>query len=323
MSDEPDAGHDPGRRVRVAFIGGQGRSGSTVLENLLERLPGVVSVGEIRFLFSRALGDNELCGCGQPFDECTYWRDVLDRAFPDGFDRERIQRAVRSLNSVVRTPQVMYPRLMTPALRADAAAYGDAFVAVFRAVQQINDAAVIVDSSKYPLHALFLHTRPEIDLSAIHLVRDPRAVAYSWTRRKVRTEVHWEKREFKRHAVVRTAVVWDVLNFLTRRLKSRSDAYRLLRYEDFVANPLEHVQQLAAFVLRRPVPIDDSIFGVQSRTPHTISGNPSRAGGGAITVRADESWRESLSGAKKATVTALTAIPLRRYGYDVAASRTG
>jgi hypothetical protein len=318
MTAEPDGRDDASRRVRVAFIGGQGRSGSTVLENLLERLPGVVSVGEIRFLFSRGLEDNELCGCGQPFQECPYWREVIGLALPDGFDRERIQRAVRSLNNVVRTPQLMYPRLLTPSLRADAKVYGDTFAAVFRAVRQVNDARVIVDASKYPLHALFLQARPDIDLTAIHLVRDPRAVAYSWTRHKVRTEVHWEKREFKRHNVARTAVVWDVLNFLTRRLKSRSDAYRVVRYEDLVADPLEQLRELAEFMLKRPTAIEDSLFGAQSRTPHTISGNPSRAGGGAITVRADESWRQNLGGVKKATVTALTAISLRRYGYDLA-----
>src|SRR5215210_6485081 len=62
-------------------IGGASRSGSTLLSMLLDCLPGVVAVGELRYLWSRGLRQNMLCGCGMPFRECDFWRAVLRRTY--------------------------------------------------------------------------------------------------------------------------------------------------------------------------------------------------------------------------------------------------
>ena len=48
----PAGSPDP---VRVLYVAGAGRSGSTVLANLLGEVPGFVSVGEVRFLWERGL----------------------------------------------------------------------------------------------------------------------------------------------------------------------------------------------------------------------------------------------------------------------------
>lgn len=308
-----------GGPTRVLFIGGQGRSGSTVVENLLERVPGIVSVGELRFVFSRGLGDNELCRCGRPFRECDHWQQVLRTAFPAGVDRERVQRSVDALNAIARTPQLVRPGLMTPALRAHAEVYGQAFAALYRAVSEHTGAGVVVDSSKYPLHGLFLRTVDDIDLATVLLVRDPRAVAHSWTRRKVRREVHWEYREMRRHPVVRSALVWDVLNWLTRRLDRPGEDFRVQRYEDFVADPLGQLRDIAAFALRvdpAAVDVDESVFAARALTSHTLSGNPGQAGARPVVVRPDDEWRTALSPARQVAVTATTLLPMRRYGYS-------
>ena len=44
---------------RVLFIGGLGRSGSTLIEKLLNELPGMVAVGELVHLWERGLGNRE------------------------------------------------------------------------------------------------------------------------------------------------------------------------------------------------------------------------------------------------------------------------
>ena len=45
-----------------------------------------------------------------------------------------------------------------------------------------------MDASKHASLAFCLRTEPAIDLRVMHLVRDPRAVAYSWTRPLKRPE---------------------------------------------------------------------------------------------------------------------------------------
>src|SRR5688500_16707278 len=86
-----------GADVTVAYIGGSGRSGSTLLVRLLGSLDGVISVGELAYVWNYGLINNNLCGCGQPFRECDFWRAVFDEAFGgfDGIDAHRMQTLQR------------------------------------------------------------------------------------------------------------------------------------------------------------------------------------------------------------------------------------
>src|SRR5947209_4769350 len=72
--------------VRVTYIAGAGRSGSTLLAMMLGTLPGWVSVGELRHLWARGVEENQLCGCGEPFLSCPFWNAVGQVAF-DGWER--------------------------------------------------------------------------------------------------------------------------------------------------------------------------------------------------------------------------------------------
>ena len=47
---------------RVLFTGGLGRSGSTLIEKLLNELPPTFSVGETIHLWERGIRDAERCG---------------------------------------------------------------------------------------------------------------------------------------------------------------------------------------------------------------------------------------------------------------------
>ena len=62
--------------VRVLFLGGLGRSGTTLLERLLGQLPGVSPLGEVVHLWQRDLVDDERCGCGDRFSACGFWQKV-------------------------------------------------------------------------------------------------------------------------------------------------------------------------------------------------------------------------------------------------------
>ena len=56
-------------RVRVVYIAGWGRSGSTLLELILDTLPGWRATGELRCLWEAGLRRNQLCGCGARFGD--------------------------------------------------------------------------------------------------------------------------------------------------------------------------------------------------------------------------------------------------------------
>ena len=103
----------------VLFIGGLGRSGSTLLDRMLGRLDDVWSVGELVHLWERGLKENNRCGCGQPFADCQFWDRVGEVAF-GGWDRLDVEEVLALKASVDRNrfvPLMVLPGL-APAYRA-------------------------------------------------------------------------------------------------------------------------------------------------------------------------------------------------------------
>src|SRR5689334_9575683 len=67
-------------KPRVLYITGWMRSGSTLLGNVLNELPGVLHVGELHYLWRNGVlkeGTNTQCGCGRDLTECDLWSSVL------------------------------------------------------------------------------------------------------------------------------------------------------------------------------------------------------------------------------------------------------
>jgi len=63
----------PDAAIRVLYIGGWGRSGSTLLDLILGQAPGLFSAGEVREIWQSGLAENRLCGCERPFRDCSFW----------------------------------------------------------------------------------------------------------------------------------------------------------------------------------------------------------------------------------------------------------
>jgi hypothetical protein len=81
----------------------------------------------------------------------------------------------------LRDGPVSISRLL-PRPRREMTAYVRVMISVYRAALQISGARAIVDTSKYPGYAATLNKHPDVDLRVIHLIRDSRAMAHSWTR---------------------------------------------------------------------------------------------------------------------------------------------
>ena len=56
---------------------------------------------------------------------------------------------------------------------------------LYRAVAETGGARVVVDASKYPVYAAILRRVPAVDLRVVHLIRDARGAAYSWSKEGV------------------------------------------------------------------------------------------------------------------------------------------
>lgn len=303
--------------IRVLCIAGLGRSGSTLLERTLDGLPGAVAVGELTHLWKRGLGADEKCGCGKPFSECEFWRQVGQVAY-GGWVNVDQDRVAAAFAKVERTRYI--PRLVTGSsagtFGAQLAALHRLLTRLYRAIAEVSGSALIVDSSKDPSYAYVLRGIEALDLRVVHAIRDAPAVAYSWGKVVVRPEA--PETEMRRWSPRTTALWWSIQNVMADGLRLTGVPSCRVRYEDFVTDPaaaLRRVGELAG-VAPDPDQLDRlADWQVELVANHSVSGNPLRFQTGVVTIRRDEAWRSAMPSRDVRLVETLT-LPVRaRFGY--------
>ena len=309
--------------VRVLYIGGEGRSGSTVLATILGSYPDIVTIGEFRLVW-QALKRNLLCGCGTPVLACPFWSQVGDVAF-GGWNSFDINKMMRADDRYVRHYYI--PRHIALRSRRDSADLRDfrqALGRLYRAIGQVSGARIIVDSTKRASYAFVLHDVPEVDLRLVHLVRDSRGVAYSNTKADVvRPEFADDPDVTALHMPTqpywRTALDWEVKNLLFYLIVDRSYRCRVT-YEAFMANPAEQLNRILALV-DAPRPgghsWDSKERSYDSIAFHTLGGNPVRFRRGTVSLSADTDWQTKMTSRQKLLVSTLTLPLLLAYGYPI------
>lgn len=310
--------------MTVVYIAGLGRSGSTLLARLLGQVPGWVAVGELHNVWRTGAPDGsrgELCGCGRSFAECDFWRGVLAAGLGAGTAAEAAALASR-VARIRHLPWLAGP--WRPAgFERRLAVYAAIVRDLYAAAAAAGGAQTVVDSSK-DLGPLWMLTRmPGLRVVVLHLVRDPRGVAWSWRRRLRRPEFVGRDVLMPSWGPAETAWRWTYSNLLAEAAGRRHAAYRRLRYEDLVADPRSTLAALVHGVGGDggAVPPFDGDEALLDRETHLLAGNPMRFRTGRLSVRADDSWRRELSAAARWTVTALTWPLLRRYGYALSVDR--
>jgi hypothetical protein len=309
-------------RVPILYIGGHGRSGSTILAQTLGQIPGFVNVGELWQLWYRGLRENERCGCGRHFRSCEFWRAVGDEAYGgwDNVDVDRLVAVRPYLVGLRYTPH--YALAANSGIRSRMidtllAECGPVLERLYRAIQRVSGARVIVDSSKRLSCAVLLNLLPFADLRVVHLVRDSRAVAYSWQKTKESPEVVGG-RLMPRMSPAKASRRWSLQNYSYGLILGFASFSRL-RYEDFVDDPPLYLAEIliSAGFDDEAGRLHDVVHGreISPSADHTVSGNPSRFHTGKIELRLDEEWKGKMRGTDKKMVTALTAPLLLRYGY--------
>jgi hypothetical protein len=263
--------------VRVLFLGGLGRSGTTLLERLLGELPGVCPLGEVVHLWERDVAGDERCGCGEHFSDCAFWHEVGLVGF-GGWHNVDVWRVLALRDTVDRTRYI--PRLASGRLSASllplVTEYAGYYARLYQAAAAVSGASVLVDSSKHASLAYCLRFAPEIDLRVAHVVRDSRGVAYSWTKKVVRPESS-SGDEMTRYTPGRSALLWNAHNAAFGLLPRCGVPVQRVQYERLSAAPNEVLSSLASFVELGLGEVEVVRDGVVSlRAGHSAAGNPMR-----------------------------------------------
>ncbi len=293
--------------VSVLFVAGVSHCGSTLLGSLLGQADGAFFAGELAHT-ARALERDLDCGCGEPLRACPAWREIFIEAFgPDGTRggpellrlEHRDERARASVRHALRDRGLL-PRSEALESRLEA------FVATLRAIRAVTGSEVVIDSSKSPAYGRLLASSADVDMRILHLVRDPRATAWSWRKSS----------ELSLNPAA-LGVVWDVWNTTIETLWSRDDQrYLRLRYEDFAHAPRESIGLVLAFAGLAPDAVQfASEHAVELAPTHSTNGNLGRFRSGRVEIVPDRAWESAGSFHGRSAISAVTWPLRRRYGY--------
>ena len=284
----------------VVYLAGTGHSGSTLVSFVLNNDPRIFSIGEMHApVFPRDDRNKRACSCGAMMVDCPFFaRMEYARLSPNRLVDRLMVGSLRSnlLEDVRDRIWKLYPGYRRSLDRLDR--HNLLFV---RAALEISGKSIFFDATKDPNRLRHLRRLPGIRLKVIHIVRDPRAYAYSRIRdAKMGPE--------------RAADAWIRTNRnCERQLVSLTGDWMRMRYEEFCSDNDGTLARIGEFLGIGPLqPTDDF-----RSTEHHIMGNKMRLPRFArSTIRLDEQWREKLSPADRATVERLTAGPAGTYGYE-------
>jgi hypothetical protein len=301
---------------KVLYLAGWGRSGTTIVDNVLNGYDTVFSAGELHYLWRRGILGDRACGCGKVLSKCRLWTDILVAAFgphpPDPRYVVGLQdRALRARHTM---------GLLGGTWSAEATEYGQILARLYRGIGAVTGASLIVDSSKVPSVAAVIARLPAVESYLLHMVRDARAVAHSWSRKKMHHDRPTAMAQYRPARSTANWLVWNGLVELTAR--QYGDRYRRLRYEDLVVDPKGSMHGLLDFA---EVPVaGDPFLGshtLRLYTNHTVSGNPGRFQVGEVGIVEDRAWRVDQTVRDRATASVVGLPLLLYYGYPVLSSR--
>ena len=295
-------------KIPVLYIGGWGRSGSTLIANILGSLDPFIHVGELSWIWEHGWKLNYLCGCGNRFSSCEFWRNVVFE-FEKDVGNIDVDKMIYIRNKMAKK-KLLY--ITEGKINDEMIEYLNCLRILYEKIYANSGNKIIIDSSKAPSHFFALKKINDVELYLLHLVRDARGCAYSWKKIIYRNDAEPGKEQlFQRLTPASSTIKWCMRNIFFEMYKSKKYKYTLLKYESFVKDVSKHVSMLTS----KYAGMDNRIENIEVGVNHTIWGNPSRLKRGKIEIRTDDAWRREMQWKDRLLVTALSWPLLLKYGY--------
>ena len=285
--------------AKVLYINCSSYSGSTLLSFVLNGHRDMFSIGHTTG-WSFAPDQPFYCSCGEEIQDCPFYRHIAEcfrRAgfafefsnFGLGYRLARNNRLNRCLTA--RLPLVAWPGLER--LRDRLVARVPALAGRLRDIDRRNrcfieaalaylDASVFVDNSHSPYRLRFLRAAEGLDLARLHLVRDPRGVAFS-------------NMALRRVGPARATTMWirdqvDICRIAQAPIRGQAPGDLLrIHYEDLCDETDRTLGEIHRFVGLSHQPFSGDFKDKE----HHILGNVMRLGASKI-VKSTK-WRDELS----------------------------
>lgn len=280
----------------VIYIGGTGRSGSTLLDRILSASQGCAGCGELSYLFEVYRNYMQHpCGCQNNVEDCEVWRAVfkiLDAEVEFSKTYEHYEQVFQSVeqrwpkkvskNSEYYREYKMFTEILLKAIH-----------------RSIPEAKFIVDSSTSGRFCLFrplaLARVAKQRVYLLHLTRDPRGIVYGFLNKPA--DIDANKWMNVGPCGVYTYAKWLLINILTlfQSLFIPNVRYCYVTYEELIANPDATMQRIEKiFGLERILHTEQAGIVSFPTAGHQITGNLAVMSQNPLSLRADKKWEEKL-----------------------------
>lgn len=291
-------------------------SGATLLAFLLGAHPQITSIGEMDGLIPSEDPEQYLCSCGQRIKDCDFWHSVSKAMARRGYEFDvadfdlifkpvgptiikRIGTGSSRNISLDRMRDALFN--IWPPESHRRREWVKRNVAFVEAVLEVTGKKVFIDTSKGRWRFKLLQDYSDLDVRAIHLVRDVKGVVNSRLRRRADLDA--------REAAHQWVKLHQKLEITLQSLPA--DKQIQIRYEDLCQN----VQGILA-VLFDFCGVDASVEITDFKsTPHHIVGNTMRLSN-ISKIRLDERWKSELNQTQQEEINRAAANFLHRYGYS-------
>lgn len=309
-------------KLNLIYIASTGRSGSTLLDMLLGSHSQIATAGEIQILPHEIMHDGFMpCGCGKPIPECSFWQQVIDRVKPLNAPQPQIHyfREKHNAGKTLRWKHLLELNFknILESKQDEIDIYGHNNYKLFEEFLNVteesnnNRPTWIVDASKDPYRLLWLVKSDLFNIKVLHLVKDPRAFAYSMTRRLL----NGQDSQYKAYQfTVQKTFSWLIHNYLISKIAQHNlnnSDYLLVNYEKLASKPEATFKEILDLVGCQVE--SDFEKGFKSNTIHTIAGNPMRYKPRNIVL--DEAWKTSFPAIYRNTANIIASVNKAKYGY--------
>ena len=279
-------------KIKVLYIAGFERSGSTILNRVLGQIDGFIAWGELRDIWQHGITENRYCSCKALFADCPAWQKIFNEAFNgiDQIDREEISRLQKATRSAVLPHH--FGLLKDELFKERTSPYLNKLEKLYHAIQTTTDSKVIVDSTKASWYGYVLSLLPSIDLYIVHIVRDPRGVCYSLEQRKRQGEP-----ECQWYNPLHASLSWNLKNYgVETLLNYPQERYLRINYESFMQTPQKIIKQILNLIDVEAVELPFTERStVKMSIDHIVTGSPSsRSELGTVELKLDERWKKQM-----------------------------
>lgn len=282
--ERPHGSHDSGpHQVKILYIVGDARCGSTLLQHLMARQAGVCALGEVQRL-GDLVRQGQACVCGRQLNECSFWSSVASRL---GLPLDSLATGVQRVPWQSRwgtaieigTAWLGHGALARTLLRREGAV-ARCCLAIDRVAGLLTGSAVVVDSSKIPSHFLHMYLAAPAIVSPIFLVRDGRGIV--WSKMK-RSNIDAEE------AISRWLRSSRML--LAVRQLVAPPMRKLVHYEELCRNPRQVLEQILG---RTGLAVQAPVLGAMMTQRHDLGGSPRFRGREMGKIELDQRWRSEM-----------------------------